>query len=77
MEQENNPIHEEISLDEIERRMDEAKAKINGHAWKQQGITITCTSCPFHHSFYVPPGTFLKGVDKQGNPILEEHFTVQ
>lgn len=75
MNEEPKPIHEELSLGQRDDLFATEKAKIKGHAWRQQGNAIVCTSCPFEHSFIVRPGTFLVGIDESGNPVLKEHFT--
>jgi hypothetical protein len=46
--------------------------KNGAHAWVQRGIEISCTICPNHHGFYVPPDIILKGVDAEGRAILDK-----
>lgn len=68
------PEHHEIELGDIDRAREDMRAKMQGHLWRQQGIEVFCTSCPFRHGFYVRPGTFLKGTGDDGKPMLEKVF---
>ncbi len=45
-----------------------------GHAWKQRGIVVYCTSCPFEHSFFLDdPNLTLTGLDANGYPTFVKH----
>lgn len=70
----NEAEHQEVDLDAIDTAREEMRAKMQGHNWRQQGIEVFCTSCPFRHGFYVQPGTFVKGTDEEGKPILDKMF---
>ncbi len=44
-----------------------------GHAWRQRGVVVACTSCPFEHSFMVEPNLTLTGLDDDGYPQFVRH----
>jgi len=66
-----------ISQEELDKKWADAKASMHGHSWIQQGTQISCESCPFPHSFYIEPGYILKGIDDNGNPIIDTTLTQQ
>lgn len=74
MDEDQKSEHYEVDLDELDRQREAMRQKMQGHNWKQQGQQVSCTSCPFHHSFFIPPGTFLTGIDDVGNPILKKEY---
>lgn len=64
-----------ISQEELDKKWADAKASMQGHSWIQQGTEVRCDSCPFPHSFYLEPGFILKGIDENGNPIIDKTLT--
>ncbi len=43
-----------------------------GHLLVPQGPMLVCRSCPYEHSYSIPPNMVYKGNDKEGLPILEK-----
>lgn len=63
-----------LTEDELEELRKKAKSTLinSPHNWKQRGIYITCTSCPFPHATSVGTRKIMTGIDVQGMPILED-----
>lgn len=64
-----------LTVDEYEKIRKEAleKAKNTKHQWVQKGRgKITCTSCPFPHTSFIPMNKSLVGIDNSGLPILKD-----
>jgi hypothetical protein len=48
--------------------------QLAGHAWKQRGLMVFCTSCPFEHGFLLDdPSLTLTGLDADGFPQFVKH----
>lgn len=71
MEDQDQPISEEISLDERDQRLADTAERMRGHNLKQRGTYVECTSCPFPHGWAIGPNKQLVGVTKDGLPILK------
>jgi len=56
----------EIDLSQI------PKATLEGHMWRQEGIYLHCTSCPFNHGTFIEPGYQLYGIDDNGAPLIRK-----
>lgn len=65
------PLVEEIDLADIAAAREAARAKMQGHAWRQMGNMIECSSCPFAHGFALEPGHLMTGINENGFPIIE------
>lgn len=48
------------------------KPELAGHLWKQRGTQLTCESCPFTHTSYLPTDYQLYGIDKDGLPMIRK-----
>lgn len=46
------------------------KPELTGHAWRQRGTQLYCTSCLFEHGAYIEPGYQLYGIDEKGIPQI-------
>lgn len=67
--------HREFDLDKRDADYEDAKSKMRGHNWRQQGRMLYCTSCPSSHGFYPDPKHWvfqLQGTDDNGNPIIKK-----
>ena len=63
----------EFTGQELEEMRNEAREKAKQtHNWVQRGIWLVCTSCEFEHGHCIGVNKRLKGIDKEGNPILED-----
>lgn len=77
MSKNNDPVEEvkpesiELSNEQIDEMWAKARASMQGHSWMQRGTQVVCESCPFSHGFYIEPGKILKGIDENGNPIID------
>lgn len=47
--------------------------QLTGHAWRQMGTQLICTSCSFNHISYLPPNYQLYGVTEDGKPMLRKY----
>jgi hypothetical protein len=56
----------EIDLDNL------PKAELTGHAWRQQGTMLQCTSCTFSHGTFLDPEYQLYGIDGNGMPLIRK-----
>lgn len=68
-------VHFQISFEELDKLREQARASMQAHSWIQYGTEVRCESCPFNHSFYLQPGFILKGIDKEGKPIIDKTLT--
>lgn len=68
---EKEALHEEVNLEELRRQHPEQRT-LHGHAWRQSGPMIQCKSCPVAHSFWVGINKRMTGIDRSGEPILED-----
>lgn len=65
------PEHFEVSEEEFQARLKEARETMRGHNWRQRGIEIFCTSCPFQHGFFVTPNEMLVGIEND-MPVIKK-----
>jgi hypothetical protein len=48
--------------------------QLAGHAWRQRGVMVYCSSCPFEHGFVLDdPSLTLVGLDGDGYPQFIRH----
>jgi hypothetical protein len=71
----NQPESYEIDLDQIRvaREIMADKMSKAPHNWRQEGMLVSCTSCPFGHGFGISPGMVLTGVE-DGKPVFKNIF---
>jgi len=65
------PDHYELSEEEFQAKLKEAKETMRGHNWRQRGQEIFCTSCPFSHGFFVSPDQQLVGIEND-MPVIKK-----
>lgn len=46
--------------------------QLSGHAWRQQGTTLVCESCPFNHASFIPVDYQLYGINDKGEPMIRK-----
>lgn len=64
--------NEEIKPEYREADVTPEPVSLSGHSLVHIGISLVCHSCPFEHSYFIPPDMLYKGLDKEGLPILEK-----
>lgn len=65
--QQNEPLEvSSVDLSEI------PQPQLTGHSWRQRGTQLTCESCPFTHSSYIPPEYQLYGIGTDGLPLIRK-----
>lgn len=62
----NDTVLSSINLNDIPR------PDLSGHAWIQRGAELSCKSCPFEHTSYLPPQYQLYGIQEDGIPKLRK-----